>query len=764
MSTIDGRIANNEPIQGKLNRLWVRIENTTETSNQAFKIQINDNDTVDDLKDRILERLNGTRWKNLNDNASISLGIYTLIHPAANTTISDTNNPNSNISDTTQPSHLHSRGTDSGTLHSPIDIIPNLFQKPDILHSPTNGTTTPTSIQTDSHISTPQPNNHVLSKLSTLLPGNNTSPSPKTFTQDTGYIETSPQRACSTSPKLTSVPRTSIIRPNSVSMTQSVGQMLHLGNYISPTNRMYAQSRLLPNETVRNQTNQSQQKNISKLERLNFTTELVNKTTYTFKVVFQPDELAINIFHYLFNGSQPASDPLLIFSSANLSIERSISFDTGNNQNKVDLPPISSKPIDIANNDTFNGRHIAPLEVGEGSDEGNQNGKISISSPNEYKTYKLITNEKQLQEASKMLTKDDQLDGMETSPKQAILLLPKGFAGEHQDVENSESLHEELNRNYENQKDIQEAIFSHLNAKEASSNSSSSENLTRSLDVSLQESETSAFIQQHHHIPLNEQEVGLIDSMEESEWQKKHEQNSEDYTERRNEGDSPTSKNSGNRYTEDDKNGDIAIARPHTRPLPKGRPLPHLARSHARSLTSSAQKSTSERVFPKINVLIVEDNVINQAILGSFLRKHKISYKVAKNGKEAVDIWKEGGLHLIFMDLQLPVLSGIEAAKQIRNFEKEQKSNANQGHSSPPVIIVALTASNSIEDKRNALISGCNDYLTKPVNLHWLSKKITEWGCMQALIDFDSWKQGQSRMTDSFHKKSNLNANIGVAK
>ena len=74
--------------------------------------------------------------------------------------------------------------------------------------------------------------------------------------------------------------------------------------------------------------------------------------------------------------------------------------------------------------------------------------------------------------------------------------------------------------------------------------------------------------------------------------------------------------------------------------------------------------TTSEKVFPKINVLIVEDNVINQAILGSFLRKNKISYKIAKNGKEAVDKWKEGNLHLIFMDLQLPVLSGIEAAKK----------------------------------------------------------------------------------------------------
>ena len=81
--------------------------------------------------------------------------------------------------------------------------------------------------------------------------------------------------------------------------------------------------------------------------------------------------------------------------------------------------------------------------------------------------------------------------------------------------------------------------------------------------------------------------------------------------------------------------------------------------------------TTSDKVFPKINVLIVEDNVINQTILSSFLRKHKIFHKVAKNGQEAIDIWKEGGIHLIFMDLRLPVLSGIDAAKKIRELERE---------------------------------------------------------------------------------------------
>lgn len=172
--------------------------------------------------------------------------------------------------------------------------------------------------------------------------------------------------------------------------------------------------------------------------------------------------------------------------------------------------------------------------------------------------------------------------------------------------------------------------------------------------------------------------------------------------------------------------------------------------------------STFERVLPSLLVLVVEDNAINQAILGAFLRKHKIRYQIAKNGQEAIDKWRKGGFHLVLMDIQLPVKSGIEATKEIRHLEKvnrigvfaQQEFSKLNGPENlrederldlnvfrSPVIIVALTASsNSSVDKKNALTAGCNDFLTKPVNLVWLQNKITEWGCMQALIDFDGWK------------------------
>lgn len=184
--------------------------------------------------------------------------------------------------------------------------------------------------------------------------------------------------------------------------------------------------------------------------------------------------------------------------------------------------------------------------------------------------------------------------------------------------------------------------------------------------------------------------------------------------------------------------------------------------------------SATETVLPSISVLVVEDNAINQAILGAFLRKHKIHYEIAKNGEEAITKWRKGGFHLVLMDIQLPVKSGIEATKEIRYLERINRigvfaENEVQGIKNPndllddqkldmnvfrsPVIIVALTASsNSSVDRSNALRAGCNDYLTKPVNLVWLQNKITEWGCMQALIDFDGWKTKRSNFNGSSAK------------
>ena len=153
-----------------------------------------------------------------------------------------------------------------------------------------------------------------------------------------------------------------------------------------------------------------------------------------------------------------------------------------------------------------------------------------------------------------------------------------------------------------------------------------------------------------------------------------------------------------------------------------------------------------EGTVPPINVLIVEDNIINQKLLEAFMKRLSVRWDCAANGEEAVKKWRQGGFHLVLMDIQLPVMNGLDAAKEIRRLERlngigvfsktasGRSSVSSTAAASPPaekkvpktedtlpdlslfkspVIIVALTASSLQSDRREALAAGCNDFLTK---------------------------------------------------
>ncbi|KAJ3811143.1 hypothetical protein F5876DRAFT_65048 [Lentinula aff. lateritia] len=175
-------------------------------------------------------------------------------------------------------------------------------------------------------------------------------------------------------------------------------------------------------------------------------------------------------------------------------------------------------------------------------------------------------------------------------------------------------------------------------------------------------------------------------------------------------------------------------------------------------VTGKKGKSPAEgNIVPPISVLIVDDNPINRTILSTFMKKNKIKYDVASNGKEAVEKWKTGEFHLILMDIQMPVMDGIDATRAIRNIERvnsgyiqpspsveiedlfsalSDDTDSRTSAASPyrsSVIIVALTASSLQSDRIAALAAGCNDFLTKPVSLQWLNNKLIEWGSIKAL-------------------------------
>ena len=140
---------------------------------------------------------------------------------------------------------------------------------------------------------------------------------------------------------------------------------------------------------------------------------------------------------------------------------------------------------------------------------------------------------------------------------------------------------------------------------------------------------------------------------------------------------------------------------------------------------------------PPINVLLVEDNIINLKLLEAFMKKLKVRWQTAMNGREAVTKWRAGGFHLVLMDIQLPVMNGLDATKEIRRLERIHSigvfSSSASSHApaapgeeptgedclehvdlfKSPVIIVALTASSLQSDRHEALAAGCNDFLTK---------------------------------------------------
>jgi CheY-like chemotaxis protein len=110
-----------------------------------------------------------------------------------------------------------------------------------------------------------------------------------------------------------------------------------------------------------------------------------------------------------------------------------------------------------------------------------------------------------------------------------------------------------------------------------------------------------------------------------------------------------------------------------------------------------------------LKILLAEDNRINQRVAVFTFKRLGVTCDIASDGQEAFDMHRQNGYDLILMDMQMPVMDGLEATRKIRTFENE----TNPGHR---VYIVALTA-NMISDKKDECIqAGMDDFMEKPFN------------------------------------------------
>ena len=133
-------------------------------------------------------------------------------------------------------------------------------------------------------------------------------------------------------------------------------------------------------------------------------------------------------------------------------------------------------------------------------------------------------------------------------------------------------------------------------------------------------------------------------------------------------------------------------------------------------------KQTTENnyaYFKEIHALVAEDNVINQKLITRVLKDFGLSVTVANNGEEAFLLRKQNDYDIIFMDIQMPVMGGIEATKEIIRFEKLNHMKH--------IPIVALTANALHGDKEKYLEAGMDSYASKPIDLAHINRLLQEF-------------------------------------
>jgi len=147
---------------------------------------------------------------------------------------------------------------------------------------------------------------------------------------------------------------------------------------------------------------------------------------------------------------------------------------------------------------------------------------------------------------------------------------------------------------------------------------------------------------------------------------------------------------------------------------------PEADNSQVVNIASSAVENVNPKLESSVKILITEDNKMNMIVISKMLKNILPNVKLfeAGNGEEALSALNDVIPDLILMDVQMPVMGGVEATKRIR---------ANTTHPAAKVLIVALTAGVSREEKDNCYNAGMNYFLSKPIDKDLLYEMIVKY-------------------------------------
>jgi two-component system, sensor histidine kinase and response regulator len=135
---------------------------------------------------------------------------------------------------------------------------------------------------------------------------------------------------------------------------------------------------------------------------------------------------------------------------------------------------------------------------------------------------------------------------------------------------------------------------------------------------------------------------------------------------------------------------------------------------------------SDEIMFKGMKILVAEDHPVNQKLVRILLKNLGCDADIVGNGKEVLDKLNESEYTLCLMDLQMPVMGGIEATQEIRKSSKSA------------IPIIALTSAAMKKDKDKCFEVGMNDFLAKPINMVQLKEVLRKWGSQKKATESDA--------------------------